>query len=191
MRLQGLSPGMQDAEESDLRAEMFGVGGHFQQGGRRGLEQESKQDLLILPDQRHEAVRHAEDQVVVAYRQEFLLPLMQPLLPGIGLTLRAVPITARVVRDGLITAAQALVAVPATRAAPADGLASVHSMLIVVVLPAPLGPRNPKTSPVATSKRTSRTAWMSSKDLLRPSTAMAGGAGKQVILGLLPAPILA
>ncbi len=113
MRLQGLSPGMQDAEESDLRAEMFGVGGHFQQGGRRGLEQESKQDLLILPDQRHEAVRHAEDQVVVAYRQEFLLPLMQPLLPGIGLTLRAVPITARVVRDGLITAAQALVAVPA------------------------------------------------------------------------------
>src|SRR2546427_7684303 len=93
MRLQGLSPGMRDAEESDLRAEMFGVGGHFQQGGRRGLEQESKQDLLILPDQRHEAVRHAEDQVVVAYRQEFLLPLMQPLLPGMGLTLRAVPIT--------------------------------------------------------------------------------------------------
>src|SRR6266446_618628 len=61
MRLQGLSPGMQDAEESDLRTEMFGVGGHFQQGGRRGLEQESKQDLLILPDQRHEAVRHAEE----------------------------------------------------------------------------------------------------------------------------------
>ena len=76
-----------------------------------------------MPDQRHEAVRHAEDQVVVAYRQEFLLPLMQPLLPGIGLTLRAVPITARVVRDGLITAAQALVAVPAegTRTAAHDG----------------------------------------------------------------------
>jgi hypothetical protein len=34
MRLQGLSPGMQDAEETDLRAEMFGIGGHFQQGGR-------------------------------------------------------------------------------------------------------------------------------------------------------------
>ena len=57
MRLQGLSPGVQDAEESDLRTEMFRIGGHFQQGGRRSLEQEGEQDLLILPNQRHERVR--------------------------------------------------------------------------------------------------------------------------------------
>ena len=44
---------------------------------------------------------------------------------------------------------------------PTVGLASVHSMLIVVVLPAPFGPRNPNTSPVATSKSTPRTAWTS------------------------------
>ena len=38
------------------------------------------------------------------------------------------------------------------------GLASVQSMLIVVVLPAPLGPRKPKTSPGATVNETPRTA---------------------------------
>ena len=56
---------------------------------------------------------------------------------------------------------------------PTVGLASVQSMLIVVVLPAPLGPRKPNTSPVATSKSTPRTAWTSSKFLTRPWTAIA------------------
>jgi hypothetical protein len=64
---------------------------------------------------------------------------------------------------------------PATLAVPRVGFISVQSMLIVVDLPAPLGPRNPNTSPVATSKSTPRTASTSSKDLTRPFTAMAGG----------------
>src|SRR5437763_9130861 len=64
---------------------------------------------------------------------------------------------------------------PATCATPEVGLASVQSMLIVVVLPAPLGPRNPNTSPVATSNSTPRTAWTSPKFLIRPLTAIAGG----------------
>jgi hypothetical protein len=46
-------------------------------------------------------------------------------------------------------------------------------MLIVVVLPAPLGPRKPNTSPAATSKLTPRTASIASKDLRRSSTSMA------------------
>src|SRR5207248_2377910 len=47
-------------------------------------------------------------------------------------------------------------------------------MLMVVVLPAPLGPRKPNTSPVATSKSTPRTASISSKRLTSPLTAIAG-----------------
>ena len=47
---------------------------------------------------------------------------------------------------------------PATRAVPDVGLASVHRILIVVVLPAPFGPRKPKVSPLATSKSMPRTA---------------------------------
>jgi len=50
---------------------------------------------------------------------------------------------------------------PATRAVPAVGWTSVQSILMVVDLPAPFGPRNPNTSPAATSKSTPRTASMS------------------------------
>src|SRR6516225_6809869 len=55
-------------------------------------------------------MRHTEDQVIVAYGQQFLLTPLQPPLAGVGLALGAVAIAARVVRDGLITAARAQIA---------------------------------------------------------------------------------
>src|SRR5882757_7457666 len=67
---------------------------------------------------------------------------------------------------------------PATSAWPEVGLVSVQSMLIVVVLPAPLGPRKPKTSPVPTSKSTPLTASRSPKDLRRSLTEIA-----EVVMG--------
>ena len=68
-------------------------------------------------------MRHAEDQVKVANRQQFPSPGAQPLLPGIGLALRTVPVSAGVVRDGLMPAANALIAMPTEcgRAATLDG----------------------------------------------------------------------
>src|SRR3954470_10892737 len=63
---------------------------------------------------------------------------------------------------------------PATSAAPPLGRTSVHSMLIVVDLPAPLGPRKPNVSPGWTSKSMPRTASISSKRLTRPCTRIAG-----------------
>src|SRR2546423_7510017 len=63
---------------------------------------------------------------------------------------------------------------PATSARPALGRTSVHSMLIVVALPAPLGPRKPNVSPGWTSKSMPRTASTSSKRLTRPCTRIAG-----------------
>jgi len=63
MRLQRLSPSVQDAEEADLGTEMFRIRGHFQQSGSRGIEQQSEQDLLVLPDQRDKQVWHAEDEM--------------------------------------------------------------------------------------------------------------------------------
>src|SRR5262245_37072383 len=63
---------------------------------------------------------------------------------------------------------------PATNAAPDVGRASVHSTLIVVVLPAPFGPRKPNTSPGATSKLTPRTASTSPKDFFKSRTSIAG-----------------
>jgi hypothetical protein len=38
VRLQGLSPGVQDGEQTDLSAEMLRIGCYFQQGRCTGLE---------------------------------------------------------------------------------------------------------------------------------------------------------
>ncbi len=63
---------------------------------------------------------------------------------------------------------------PATVAAPDVGASSVPSVLTVVVLPAPLGPRKPKTSPEPTWKDTSSKATRLPKRLVRCSTTSAG-----------------
>src|ERR1700704_2814048 len=59
---------------------------------------------------------------------------------------------------------------PHTETLPALGGMKPVIMRIVVDLPAPLGPRNPSTSPLATSKETPSTARFGPKDLLRFST---------------------
>jgi len=46
--MQSLSPGMENAEEADLGAEMLGVGGNLQQSRGAGVEQEVIDNLLVL-----------------------------------------------------------------------------------------------------------------------------------------------
>src|SRR6188768_3135147 len=58
---------------------------------------------------------------------------------------------------------------PATVALPDVGTSSPHRMRIVVDLPAPFGPRNPKISPCDTSSDTSSTATKVPKRLVRCS----------------------
>src|SRR5216684_375701 len=59
---------------------------------------------------------------------------------------------------------------PHTETAPALGGMNPVIMRMVVDLPAPLGPRNPSTSPLPTPKETPSTASFGPKDLLRFST---------------------
>src|SRR5580704_5579888 len=56
---------------------------------------------------------------------------------------------------------------PSSSIEPLVGLSSVVSILIVVVLPAPFGPRKAKISPSATSNDTSSTAVNEPKDFTR------------------------
>src|SRR5215831_10116876 len=111
MRLQSLPPGMQDAQESYLRAEVFGIGSDLDQGFGAGVEQELEENSLVLPDEWNQRVGHTEDEVVIVSRQQLLLAGFQPLVASVGLTLRAVAIAAGVVRDGLMAATFTLVAV--------------------------------------------------------------------------------
>ena len=43
-----LAPGVQHAEESDLRAEMFRIGGYLKQSGCAGTEQKAVEQLLVV-----------------------------------------------------------------------------------------------------------------------------------------------
>jgi hypothetical protein len=74
-----------------------------------------KQLPLVLPHQWHKRMRHAEDQVVIADRQQLQLALPKPLIAGTGLALGAVPVTAGVIRDGLMSAIGARIAMTAER----------------------------------------------------------------------------
>ena len=73
---------------------------------------------------------------------------------------------------------------PATVAVPDVGDSSVPSMRIVVVLPAPLGPSSPKTSPSAISNETPRTASTPPGNVLRKSRHSSIGTRGRVTSGL-------
>ncbi len=62
---------------------------------------------------------------------------------------------------------------------PELGVSRPHSMRMVVVLPAPLLPSRPKTSPGATSKLTSSTDVKAPKRLNRCSTRMTAGGSRR------------
>src|SRR5258708_5251005 len=63
---------------------------------------------------------------------------------------------------------------PATSTSPLVGLRRVQRVLMVVDLPAPLGPRNPKTSPAVTSRSIPLTASRSPYFLTSPRTLIIG-----------------
>src|SRR5260370_25190512 len=100
------------------------MGGYFQQGCCTGLEQQGEEPPLVLPHQRRQRMRHAEDQVIVVHRQQFLLTFAKPLIASVGLALGTVPVAARIIGDGLMATAGALIAMSTKRggAAACDGI---------------------------------------------------------------------
>ncbi len=104
-----LIPGMQNAAEADLGAEVLGIAGNFQKRLRTGAKQEIVEDLLVLQGQWRQLPRKREDHMHIARREKFSPASGDPAFPGGGLTFRTVPVTAGVVRDGAIPAAGALI----------------------------------------------------------------------------------
>ena len=80
---------------------------------------------------------------------------------------------------------------PATLAEPDVALASVQRILMVVVLPAPFGPRKPKVSPRTTSKSIPRTASTSSYRLVRLETDITAGRSRSPASEPVPACVAA
>src|SRR5215472_18735842 len=93
MVLQFLIPGVKHAEESDLGAEILCIASDFEQGFGAGAEQEGVNDLLVLQRQRGKLMRKREDDMGIAGRQQFFLPIRQPAFPRVALALRAMPVS--------------------------------------------------------------------------------------------------
>ncbi len=123
MVLEFLTPGVQHAEETDISAEVLGIAGNFKQCFGAGAEKQTVDDLLVLQGQWSEQVRQRENKMGIARGKEFLLAVRQPTFARAALAFWAVPVSARVVRDGAVSAAGAFidVATERRRAATFDG----------------------------------------------------------------------
>ena len=102
--LEFLVPGVKHTEESDLRTEALGIAGDFEQRLGAGSEQQRVELAFVLQRQRGKLVWQGKDHVNVARGQEFFFARFQPTVARVSLTPRAMPIAARVERDGLISA---------------------------------------------------------------------------------------
>src|ERR1700682_2449374 len=123
MKFDFLTPGVQHAEEADLCTEMLGIASDFEKRFRTGAQQKIVDDLLVLQRQRGHRTREREDHVHVRGRKKFPATLFQPAVASPGLTLWTVPIAARVVGDGTMSAASAFIEMAAERgsATPRNG----------------------------------------------------------------------
>jgi hypothetical protein len=108
-----LIPGVQNADKADLGSEVPGIGGNLNQRFRAGSEQQIVDNLLVLQSQRREFVWQRENDMRVACGQEFALSGGKPALACSCLTLRTVPVTARIEGDGPISAGRAFIDVTA------------------------------------------------------------------------------
>lgn len=102
---QVLPPGMQDTNQADFSAQVFGVGRHLQQCLGAGFEQQIVEQALVVQRQHVEFVRHGEHDMEVVGRQQVTLPGSEPAIARLCLALRTVPIAARVVGDGRLVSA--------------------------------------------------------------------------------------
>jgi|SRR5271155_1464006 hypothetical protein len=121
-----LTPGMQNAEEADFCTEVLRIAGHFEKSFRTGAKQEIVDDFLVLQDQWGQMMRKREDNVDVVRREKLLATRGEPAIASSCLTLRAVPISARVVGDGAMSAAGAFIEMSAERGGTTPGNSQEH-----------------------------------------------------------------
>ena len=112
---QRLPPRVEDAEDADLRPQMARVGGDLAQRGRTRLKEPGVQLRGVAIAQRQQRMRERKDDMHVRHVEQLALARVQPALPRLRLTLRAVPVSTRVIGDGLMPAGVAPIEVAAER----------------------------------------------------------------------------
>ena len=104
MQMQVLPPGVQHGEETDLRAQVFGVAGDGEQGSGHGAEQDLVDDFFVVEGDGGDLFRHGEDHVEVLHRQQFGEALLDPALARQPLALGTMAIAAGAIHDARVLA---------------------------------------------------------------------------------------
>ena len=129
--LQTLIPGVEHTEETDLCAKMPGITSDLKQSLSAGLKQQVIHHLLVLQRERSKLAWQGEDDMHVGRRQQLSFTGLQPTLARVALALGTVSVTARVVRDGSVSA----VGTAITMAAERSGAAARDRQQDLLVLP--------------------------------------------------------
>ncbi len=127
---QRLSPGVEDAEHANLCSEMSRIGGDLSKCGGARLKEPRVQLGAIPIHQGQERMREREDDVHIRHVEQLPFTGVEPALPRLRLTLRAVPIATRVIGDGLMAARAASVDVSAEGRSPAAHNGAEHRSLL-------------------------------------------------------------
>ena len=115
---------MEHTEESDIGSQVPGITSQFEHRRGAGAVEQVVEQPLALQYKSGEFVGQGEHDVEVGHGQQFSRTRGQPLGTRVPLALGAVPVAAGVERDGLMTAADALIQMTAQRrgAAADDGI---------------------------------------------------------------------
>ena len=127
MEQQVLTPGMQDAQETNLCSQMLRVSGHLKECGGAGLEQQAIEHFRIVLTEWIQLVRDGEDHMKVGHAEHFFLAGGKPALACLRLALWAMAIAARVIRDGLMAALWTVIDMAAERCCAATGDGSQYA----------------------------------------------------------------
>jgi hypothetical protein len=114
MMKQVLAPGVQHGEESDLGAQVLGIGGDCAQGLGGGAEEKTVDQRLVLIGNGGNGLRQREDDVKVLCVEELGATIVQPLRAGQRLAAGTMPVAAAVECDAPVAA---LIVLSSTRRA--------------------------------------------------------------------------
>jgi hypothetical protein len=94
------------------------ISGDLEQRGRARAKEEGIHERGVAAAQCLEHVRQREDHVHVRYVEQLALTRSEPAITGLRLTLRAVSVPTRVVRDSPMSAGPTLIEMAAERGGP-------------------------------------------------------------------------
>ena len=126
---QRLPPGVEDGDDADPGAEPAWIGGERRHRLGGGFEQDRINDGLVLKGDRGDRSRQCENDVEIGNRQQVGFSRGEPRGSGWPLTLRTVPVAARIIGDARHAAVVASLHVAAERLGPARHDRAHHAPL--------------------------------------------------------------